>query len=448
MTSGSRVNDLFNILGVRPYATRIELRNAYLKLAAQYHPDRNPEGEEKFIEISSAYHILTNPECLTQFIDRDDGILTRRDPVDYLQVLAEMINEPIRREAERYRLSKMRKDADIGLNICVDVPVTLENIYLGSKILVKYTRMVLCHECHGVGTTAHQVPCSNCQSTGEVQTTRRKKKKNGRGYMYVQVKSQCTRCSGRGHISQNSTCARCLGEQYVEVQDSIQVKLPKGGPTGGKVRVPKRGHETFGEKNILSDLILLLHLRHHKELHWIPGTSAILARVSITLYEALLGFDRVLVNHLDGRKIKVSHPAGKVIKPGMVKRIPGEGMRFDSDKPAGNLLIEFTVKFPEKLTLTAAKIDQLKSILPTHEPAKPWFQFLRSKENGSLSGHGNSGSSAADEGMVVERTMVDVNDEDMDAGCIPSQDGFCEHCATTPLFDNAQVDNPPNDFFS
>jgi curved DNA-binding protein len=57
--------DYYQILGVNKNATPIEIRKAYRKLAAQYHPDRNPGNAaavEKFKEINEANEVLSDPE--------------------------------------------------------------------------------------------------------------------------------------------------------------------------------------------------------------------------------------------------------------------------------------------------------------------------------------------------------------------------------------------------
>ena len=55
----------YDILGVSKTATEDEIKQAYRKLARQYHPDLHPDDKdaaEKFKEISEAYDTLSNKE--------------------------------------------------------------------------------------------------------------------------------------------------------------------------------------------------------------------------------------------------------------------------------------------------------------------------------------------------------------------------------------------------
>lgn len=56
--------DPYSLLGLSQSATPEEIRRAFRKLAAKYHPDRNPNNkvaEKIYKEASAAYELLTNP---------------------------------------------------------------------------------------------------------------------------------------------------------------------------------------------------------------------------------------------------------------------------------------------------------------------------------------------------------------------------------------------------
>jgi DnaJ-class molecular chaperone len=62
--------NLYEILGVAPDADADTIRDAYRKLARQYHPDVNPgdaASEERFKEISQAYATLSDAEKRSQY---------------------------------------------------------------------------------------------------------------------------------------------------------------------------------------------------------------------------------------------------------------------------------------------------------------------------------------------------------------------------------------------
>ncbi len=58
--------DYHKILGLRKRASKKEIREAYRRLALQFHPDRNHDegAEERFKEISEAYAILSGKQAV------------------------------------------------------------------------------------------------------------------------------------------------------------------------------------------------------------------------------------------------------------------------------------------------------------------------------------------------------------------------------------------------
>lgn len=68
--------DYYQVLGVRPSATRDEIRRAYRRLARQVHPDTNPEWEDdreanaRMAVLNAAYAVLRDPARRTEY-DRE-----------------------------------------------------------------------------------------------------------------------------------------------------------------------------------------------------------------------------------------------------------------------------------------------------------------------------------------------------------------------------------------
>jgi len=66
--------DYYAVLGVQPDADDKTIRQAYRKLARQYHPDVNPgdkQAAERFKEINEAYEaVLAQLDVLAATLDR------------------------------------------------------------------------------------------------------------------------------------------------------------------------------------------------------------------------------------------------------------------------------------------------------------------------------------------------------------------------------------------
>jgi len=77
-------------------------------------------------------------------------------------------------------------------------------------------------------------------------------------------------------------------------------------------------------------------------------------RIELSLKEAMCGFVRE-IEHLDGKKYKVTSEFGRVVQPGSVRTIVGKGFIRNGCMRTGNLEINFDVKLPEDLTTTDFK---------------------------------------------------------------------------------------------
>ena len=95
------------------------------------------------------------------------------------------------------------------------------------------------------------------------------------------------------------------------------------------------------------------------------------ATIKVDLAEALCGFSRVVVKHLDGRGISISHPqpSKKGSLPQLVK-VPGEGMWHKKSDSRGDLYLQIDIQYPtyQWLERNNNALDKLREALPKHNP--------------------------------------------------------------------------------
>jgi DnaJ family protein A protein 2 len=95
------------------------------------------------------------------------------------------------------------------------------------------------------------------------------------------------------------------------------------------------------------DVVFVLQLQKHPSFER-SGTD-LLTNVTVTLSEALFGFSRILVTHLDGRGVRVTSPPGKIIKPNDSIVLRGEGMPMHKQPDhKGDLYVIMGVEMPDE----------------------------------------------------------------------------------------------------
>lgn len=118
------------------------------------------------------------------------------------------------------------------------------------------------------------------------------------------------------------------------------------------------------------DIVFTLNEAQHDIFH--REGADLSAEIEVTLAEALCGFSRVVLKHLDGRGIHVKHPQpiAHVLKPGQVLKVASEGMPLKKSDAKGDLYLVVKVLFPEQDWLDQHQaIPKLLEILP--KPAEP-----------------------------------------------------------------------------
>ncbi|KAG5460871.1 MAG: DnaJ C terminal domain-containing protein [Olpidium bornovanus] len=210
-----------------------------------------------------------------------------------------------------------------------------------------------------------------------------------------------------------------------------------------------------------SDVIVVIRQQPKPHPTFQREGADLLANVTVSLSEALTGFSRVVLTHLDGRGIHASSPAGSVIRPGDVRVVREEGMPVHrrGTSARGDLYLKFFVEFPEPNWVPADLLSQLRSILPSKRrgeqrersqdgsPAAPAAPAGKKKkrsrtakrgsapdappsdapaENGGGDGSGNRGGGGGD-GPVVDEVDMEPADFGSKAASSSSSSAYREH---------------------
>ncbi len=128
--------DYYEILGIVETADSQTIKQAYRRLARQFHPDLNPgnqEAEERFKSLGEAYEILSDPDHKAQYDDYRRYWLQQKSEADYRDLedfnrfVDQLLNrqETARPSAQSQKTQKkarktdasQRRDAEASLQI-------------------------------------------------------------------------------------------------------------------------------------------------------------------------------------------------------------------------------------------------------------------------------------------------------------------------------------------
>ncbi len=358
--------DFYEVLGVPKNASKDQIKDAYRKLAMQYHPDRNkaPEAEEKFKEISEAYAVLSDDQKRQQYdtlghagFDQrysEEDIFRGADFSDIFGDLGGGFGDIFRMffGGQGFGGGGYGERVSRGQDLLYELSITLEEAATGTEKEIEVPRTERCDVCQGSGAAPGTQPqtCQRCGGSGRIQTARR----SAFG-TFVQVTS-CPVCRGKGKII-DKACPNCRGTGLVRKKRKITVKIPVGIDEGYQLRLRGEGDMTI-EGGEAGDLYVLVHIAPHElfirdgdDLHYV---------LFVNYPTAVLGGE-VKIPTLEGLsavKIRTGTQAGEII------RIKGKGMPRFRGYGRGDLLVRVSISVPEKVTSTQrALLEQLANEL-------------------------------------------------------------------------------------
>lgn len=347
--------ELYDLLGVSPSASEGEIRKAYMRKAKEHHPDKNPNNPNahaQFQEMAAAYEILNDPQSRDTYdtlgmdgIKRNGGGF---DPSDVFAQFGMFFNTAGPGPGRRERGPQV-----------IPHEVTLEDLYNGKIVKMNMEREVVCGQCRGSGAkgNAKPKPCTNC---------------DGRGFTTVHTqiapsritsaRVTCHSCNGVGmKVKEKDRCKKCKGEKTITETKRHEIFIEKGMSSGQRIVLHGAGDEKPDVP--AGDVVFVLRAPRHESFE--RCDDDLLTHVKITLSEALFGFSRILLTHLDGRGIQVSSPYGKIIKPGDAIVLRGEGMPiYKQPGEKGDLYVVFSIEMPDEQWLKTTNQKALESLFP------------------------------------------------------------------------------------
>jgi len=320
--------DYYSILGVSRNASEREIKQAYRRLARQYHPDVNQgdkSAEAKFKQINEAYEVLSDKEKRRkydqfgdqwQYADQFAQAQRQQTPFwDFSQTGGRLHFE----EADlgslfgdlfgggiRSRRVRSRRGRDIEY----PVEITLEEAYHGTKRTIALQT---------------EAPCSICKGTG---------------------------------LMQNLPCSVCRGSGVISAVKRLEVKIPPGVKKGSRVRIAGKGGLGYAG-GASGDLYLVTSVKLHR-LFERKGDD-LYVEVAVPLTVAVLGGE-VLV---PGLKVKLALKIPPETQSGRAFRLAGRCMPHLGDSSHGDLLAKVSVVLPTKLSAEEKKLfEQLGQLRP------------------------------------------------------------------------------------
>jgi molecular chaperone DnaJ len=228
------MKDYYKILEVEEKASQDEIKKSYRKLAAQYHPDKNPQGEEKFKEIAEAYDTLGNSEKRQVYDNRGKNPF---QGTSYEEMFSQMFGGGFQQPRRKGAPDKILK-----------VQLSPVESYRGDDKNIQYMKELHCNVCSGSG--GEQQICGSCKGQGFFTKT------FGTAFMSQQVRSACPTCGGKGHTLVHK-CYGCDGRGTKQSAADLRIRIPKGIDSGQYLKIDKAGDFKNGE---YGDLVIQIEV--------------------------------------------------------------------------------------------------------------------------------------------------------------------------------------------
>jgi molecular chaperone DnaJ len=351
--------DYYKTLGVEKTASADEVKKAFLKLAHQYHPDKNGGKDDKFKEINEAYQVLGNAEKRKQFDQfgqvfgsaqggqasgfggfngfggfQNGGMNINMDDLGDLGEMFGGLGDIFGFGGGR---SSRKRGPQRGADIEAAMTVDFMEAIFGAEKEVTLKKKVVCSKCGGSGAEpgSKVEECPTCKGHGRVRRLQRTILGS------IQTETACPDCEGAGKtVSQK--CSDCRGAGTVYDTVKFKVKIPAGVDNGGRIRIT--GYGEAGEKGASTgDLYLEIKVRPSDKFE--RDDYDIFTKKEISFTQAALG-DKVEIETVYG-PVELKIPEGT--QSGAVFKLKNKGVPYSDGRAKGDHLVTVIIKTPKNL---------------------------------------------------------------------------------------------------
>ena len=337
------MKDYYEILGVEKNASEEDIKKAYRKLAAKWHPDRwvnasddeKKTAEEKIKEINEAYSVLSDSQKKQEYDmfgnvgDNNSEGFGGFDPFDVFS-----------------RFSGHQRRVERGEDIMAYVDITLKESYTGVKGKeVRVVNKVKCSHCNGTGSEdGKEHKCHYCNGTGHyVQSSRN-------GNSFFQTITDCPYCHGTG-IEHSTPCSKCSGTGFVHEYETRYYDIISGIFDGADLIVHGKGSMPASGNGVPGDLHIIVRVKPEENFE--RENNDLVYTLHLNLLEAWCGCSKT-VYRIDGKQHKLTINEGTKEGDTIVKY--GEGFEDPRSGRRGNFVIKIKYDVPDKITKEQKKL--------------------------------------------------------------------------------------------
>ncbi len=352
----------YELLGVTKGASKEEIKKAFYKLAAKYHPDKKGGDEAKFKEVNEAYQVLSNDQKRKEYdmygqtfsgagsqngagasgfgqgqgfggfdfsgFNQGDFQNMNFDFEDLGDIFGDIFGGGFSSH------SKTKRGRDMSL----EMDINFEESIFGVERNVLISKISKCKTCAGSGAKVgtKMETCKKCNGKGKINDIKRTI------FGAMQSVKLCDDCHGKGE-SPKEKCNICHGQGVLNTKEDIKINIPAGINSGEVLRMTGMGEAIQNGQS--GDLYVKILVKVHKI--WKREGHNLIINQDIKLSDAILGA-KYTISGIDGN-IEIDIPKGA--NPNDILIVKGRGVPFANNKNnRGDVLINLNIQIPKKIS--------------------------------------------------------------------------------------------------